>query len=107
MAKFYGVIGYGTSTETAPGVHVDVITEKSYYGDVINYNRSLQDGEGLNQNIIVNNTISIVADEFMFANYFAIRYIRWNSILWTITKVEVKRPRLILSLGEVYNGPTP
>ena len=107
MAKFYGPIGYGSSTETAPGVYVDVVTEKNYYGDVISHNRGLQDGEGLNSNIVVNNTISIVADEFMYANYFAIRYIRWNGVLWTVTKVEVKRPRLILSLGEVYNGPTP
>lgn len=107
MAKFSGVVGYGSSTETAPGVFVDTIIEKNYYGDVINNVRNLQDGDGLNPNITVNNSISVVADAYMNANYFAIRYIRWNGVLWTVTTVDVKRPRLILSLGEVYNGPTP
>lgn len=107
MAKFYGEIGYGESVETpsGSGSWVDVITEISYYGDVTRNTRKLASGEWLNDVISVSNSISIVADEYAVANFFAIRYIRWEGTLWTVTNVEVQSPRLILTLGTVYNGP--
>lgn len=107
MAKFYGKIGYGESVETAPGVYEDVITEFKYFGDVIRNTRQLQDGENLNSNITVSNSVSIVADAYANEHFFAIRYIEWMGALWTVTDVEVKSPRLILRMGGVYNGHTP
>jgi len=107
MAKFYGAIGYGISTETKPGVWKDVITERQYRGDVLRNARRLEDGESANKNLVVDNSISIVADPYAYEHFFAIRYIRWMGALWTVSRVEVKSPRLLLTLGEVYNGPTP
>jgi hypothetical protein len=107
MAKFYGEIGYGESVETAPGVWEDVITEYSYYGDVIRNTRQLNAGDNVNSDISVNNSISIVADAYANEHFFAIRYIKWAGALWTVTDVEVKSPRLILRMGGVYNGHTP
>jgi len=108
MTKFYGVIGYGETIENPPGsgIWVDKITEFSYYGDVIRNVRRLDKGEGLNDDISVQNSISVVADEYAVKHFFAIRYIRWEGVLWTVPSVEVRAPRLILSLGSVYNGPT-
>lgn len=105
MAKFYGEIGYGETVETAPGVWEDVITEKSYYGDVIRNSRRLQEGEGVNNDLSVGNSISIVADAYANEHFFAIRYIRWAGTLWTVSNVDVQSPRLVLRLGGVYNGP--
>lgn len=105
MAKFYGAIGYGESVESAPGVWRDVITERSYFGDVIRNTRKLREGESVNDDITVQNSISIVADAYASEHFFAIRYIRWAGTLWTVTDVEVQSPRLILRLGGVYNGP--
>lgn len=109
MARFYGVVGYGTSVESpvGSGVWVDEISEISYYGDVLRNTRKLQSGEYLNNDLTVNNSISIVADEYAINHFFDIRYVRWAGVLWTVTSVEVQSPRLILSLGSVYNGPTP
>lgn len=109
MAKFYGEVGYGETVVDPPGsgIHVDVITEFPYYGDVIRNTRRLDSGEHLNPDISVGNSISILADEYAVEHFFAIRYIRWAGTLWTVTNVEVKSPRLVLSLGSVYNGPTP
>jgi len=109
MARFYGVIGYGESAETPEdsGVWVDVITEIAYFGDVVRNTRKLDANElSLNENISVSNSISIIADQYAVEHFFNIRYVRWNGVLWTVTNVEVQRPRLILSLGSVYNGPT-
>jgi hypothetical protein len=106
MARFCDVIGYGISGESAPGVWSDVITEVQYYGDVIRNSRSLEDGIGLNKDLSVGNSISIVADAYANENFFAMRYVRWAGTLWTIINVDVQSPRLILRLGGVYNGPT-
>lgn len=107
MARFFGVVGYAAdNVETAPGVWQDVIIEQHYQGDVIRNTRKLESGGDLNDDISVGNSISIVADEFAVEHFSNIRYVKWAGGLWTVTTVEVKAPRLILSLGSVYNGPT-
>ena len=106
MAKFYGEIGYGENVEIRPGVWQDEITERLYFGDVIRNTRKLSEGEHLNNDLSVGNSISIVADAYAYDHFFAIRYIKWAGSFWTISEVVVERPRLILRLGTVYNGPT-
>ena len=106
MARFYGRIGYGETEESSPGVWVDTIVEHSYFGEVIRNTRKLSEGENLNKNLSVMNSISIVADAYANDHFFAIRYVEWAGALWTVSDVEVQSPRLILRLGEVYNGPT-
>lgn len=105
MARFYGRIGYGETVEKAPGVWEDTIVEYSYYGDVVRNTRKLREGEGLNNDLTVGNSISILADAYASEHIFAMRYIEWSGSLWTVVDVEVQRPRLLLRLGGVYNGP--
>lgn len=108
MARFFGEVGYGDSVETplGSGVWADTIIEFPYQGDVIRKARTLEDSEKVNDNITVSNQISVVADEYAFEHFFDIKYVRWAGVPWTVTTVEVRSPRLILSLGSVYNGPT-
>lgn len=106
MAKFFGVIGFGQSVETSPGVWDDVITEKEYYGDVTRNTRQLKDGETLNDELSIGNMFSIVADAYANEHFFAMRYIKWAGTLWEISDVEVQSPRLLLRPGGVYHGPT-
>jgi hypothetical protein len=109
MARFSGVIGYGETVESPPasGKYVMQITEYPYSGDVLRNTRGLEEGVGVNKNITVGNRISVVADEYANKHFFAIKYVMWQGVRWTVTNVEVQHPRLILSMGEVYNGPTP
>ena len=107
MAKFYGVVGYVDTQETAPGVYTEVATERKYYGDVLKNLKRYVSSEYLNDNLTVSNSISIMADAYAYDNFIAIRYVKWMGANWKVTDVEVQRPRLILSLGEVYNGKTP
>jgi len=107
MAKFFGSIGYAETTETAPGVWTENVTERNYFGDVLKNTRRLEAGENLNDNLAINNIISIVADPFAYQHFHAVRYVKWMGVSWKITNVEVQRPRLILTIGGVYNGPTP
>ena len=55
-------------------------------------------------NINVANEISIVADPFANQNFHTMLYVEFMGTKWKITNVEVKRPRLTLTLGGVYNG---
>lgn len=105
MAKFYGPIGYAESIESVPGVWTDVITEHNHYGDVIRNSRTLKEGEKINDDLSVGNSISIVADAYANEHFFAMKYIKWAGTLWTVSNVVVERPRLTLRLGGVYNGP--
>lgn len=107
MAKFYGEIGYGAAVEIRPGVWDDVIVEYPSYGDVVRNTRGLENGSSVNDDISVGNSISIVADAYAREHIFAMRYISWQGARWKIVEVEVVRPRLLLRLGGVYNGPTP
>ena len=104
MAKFYGVIGYAVTKETAPGVWTEEIAEQSYYGDLTRNMRRLQYSGDLNDDINVANEISIVADPYANANFHSMRYVAFMGAKWKISKVEVQYPRLILTLGGVYNG---
>lgn len=106
MAKFHGKIGYGLTVETAPGVHEETIVERTYYGDITRTSRLLREGEQVNPTLSLGNSISIVADAYANQHFFAIRYVEWAGVRWTVIDVEVQAPRLLLRLGEVYNGLT-
>lgn len=104
MARFHGKIGYATPAETAPGVYTNTISEREYFGDVLRETRSWRESNQVNQNLTVGNRISITADDFASTNFSSMRYVVWDGVYWAVTSVEVQRPRLILSLGGVYNG---
>lgn len=104
MAKFYGSIGYADTVETAPGVRDEGIVVHSYYGDLIRNTRQLQSGETINDDINVANEISIVADPYARQNFHKMRYVEFMGSKWKISKVEVNYPRLILTIGGLYNG---
>ena len=104
MAKFYGKIGFAKPTETNLGVWEDVIVERSYSGDLGRNTFRLQSSENLNDNINISNEISIIADPYANENFHSMRYVEFMGARWKINNVEVKYPRLILSVGGVYNG---
>jgi hypothetical protein len=108
MAKFAGKIGFGMSSQGAPGVFTEIMTEKDYKGDILRSNKNFDASDnGVNDNLKLSNRVSIVADDFAHQNASVMRYVILGGVRWKITNIEVAAPRLILTLGEVYNGPTP
>jgi hypothetical protein len=107
--RFHGKVGYGETVETSPGVHEEVITEREHFGDVVRSSLTSAQGEHLNKDLVTTNTVRIMADTYSRANRLNIRYVEWTGIRWVVSEVELdpERPRLLLRLGEVYNGPTP
>lgn len=108
MAKYYGMVGYIVSEDDDGfGVYNERAIERPYYGDLIRDTRREQAGEGVNDNVSIQNDISIVADIYAYQNLHRIKYVTFMGTRWNVTSVEIERPRLILSVGGVYNGPTP
>ena len=104
MTKFYGEIGYVETTETEPGVWVENIIKRNYYGDLIRNTRSLVSSGNVNDNINISNEISILADPYANEHFHSMRYVEFMGTKWKITNIEVKYPRLILTIGGLYNN---
>lgn len=104
MARFSGKVGYVETVKIGPGKWAEQTTERHYYGDVTRAVRKLESGQDINDNIVINNEISIVADPYAQTHFFAIRYVEWQGVKWKVSNVEVLYPRLILTLGGMYHG---
>lgn len=107
MTKYYGKILFSKTEEIEPGIHEEKIVDRKYKGDVEKNWRRWESGERLNDNLNINNTLSIVADSFLLSNLGMIRAVEWMGSYWEVSSIELKKPRLILEIGGVYNGPTP
>ena len=109
--KFAGSVGYCESREGTgdrEGIWEDaVVTERRYFGDVLQYNPRWDAGKDVLDDQRLVNKISIVADAYLWEHVSFLKYVIWQGVRWKVTAVEVLRPRLILTLGGVYHGPTP
>jgi len=103
MAKYFGIIGYEVTEEVEPGIYVETFIERQYYGDIIKNSRRLYDANKVNPDFTISNQFSIVADPFANNHFHEMRYIEYMGTKWKIKDVEVEYPRLILSVGGIYN----
>jgi hypothetical protein len=104
MAKFHGKVGFSQTEETSPGVFDEVITERDYKGFILRDVQNQVSSGNINPDFNINNRFSIVADAYANENLDRIRYITYKSTKWVVNSVEIRRPRLILSVRGVYNG---
>lgn len=104
--KWYGKIGFAITREDPPdsGIWKDDVTERNYYGDVGRLSRRWAAAGQVNDNLEINHEFSIIADPFALNNFQSIKYIEWCSKLWKVTQIEVQYPRLLMTIGGVYNG---
>ena len=102
--RFHGRVGYRDTVEIKPGLFEEAIVYKEYYGDVLRNNKKDYQGSKINSDIQVSNQISIVADPYALGHFFNLKCVEWQGTLWSVTDVDASQPpRLILSLGGVYN----
>lgn len=105
MAKYSGKIGYIIDEEVEEGVFRPNVVEKAHFGDLLkNYKRTVSSSDTPNDGIDISNSISIVATPFAMRNFHSMMYAEYMGTKWEITGVEVQYPRLIITLGGIYNG---
>ena len=106
MAKYHGHVGYAIDEEVLPGVWKEQITEYEYYGDIVKNRASVNQNSTTSGRVIINNSISIIADPFAYENFYAIRYVTYLGKKWNVSMIDIERPRLLLTLGGLYNEQT-
>lgn len=108
MAKYFGRVGFAISVEedpeNEPGVFSDKTVEKFYSGDTIRQMSRWDNSQQVNDNLNVNCQFSILSDPFAEQNFHSIKYIEYIGALWKVTSIEVQYPRLLLTVGGIYNG---
>ena len=104
MTRFFGKVGYAKSTRIG-GVAEDVITERTYSGDELSNIRYFATESTVLGKVSFQTRISILADAYALENYKDIRYVEWAGSNYIVDNVDVQRPRLILVIGDKYNGP--
>lgn len=104
MAKFSGLVGYGTEVETVPGVWETIIEERMMRGDLIRQNANIRDSGKVNDDITLNHRVSLIGDAYAFDHYYDMKWIQIDQRLWKVSSIEVQRPRLIVEIGGLYHG---
>jgi hypothetical protein len=105
MNRWYGKVGYSETVETVPGVWTSQDTVREYYGDVKRIStRRTGKSDSTNDDVVVSTQISIVADPFAIEKFYSIKWIEFMGVKWEVDNVVPELPRLILTLGGVYNG---
>lgn len=108
MSKWFGKIGFTLPVrEIEPGVWDSPVEEHEYYGDVTSNRWKRQSSGEINDNLNLANVLSILADPFAFENHSYVAYVDILGTKWKVTDVELQYPRMILSIGGVWNGNSP
>lgn len=105
MARWHGKVGYTVTAKVEAGLYEEEeVMVREYSGDYSGFAWQNQNSGGINDNLVISGTVSVVADQFAYQNCSNISYVEVEGIKWKVTKIEPQHPRLILSLGGVYNG---
>jgi len=104
MAKFSGKIGYAIQVESKPGVWTNQIVEKSYRGDFVLKQQRWETTEAVNNNLTLDNSVSIIADPYAYTNLGFMKYIIIGGKKWKISSLAINRPRIVIQIGGIYNG---
>lgn len=107
MAKYYGMIGFSLQKETRPGVWQEIIHEHPVFGDVYKNTKVTENGGQVNDSIVLNSQISFIADSFATENSHNIKYVTYLGTKWAVKSIDIQFPRLVLTLGGVYNEKQP
>lgn len=107
MSRFFGYIGFAKEEETSPGVWDKVIEEKLYSGEILDNRWRTQTGDRVNSEIVFNGDFSVLMDPYMIKNHPFIEYITYMGVKWAVTGINPSRPRLMITVGGVWNGTAP
>lgn len=103
--KYVGNIGFlSSNTEVTGGIATQPIISKRYFGEIITTSSRLQTQDKINPDVTINNSIAILLDGYLNNNLSNIVYVEFLNKKWSVSSIELRHPRVILSLGGLYNG---
>lgn len=107
MDKFCGKVLFYKDEEIADGVYVPRVTIRPYKGDIIKNQFGWNSNSNTpNDDLKPQHRISILQDGYLIQNASFIKAVQFMDVFWEVISIENVRPRLILTIGGVYNGST-
>ena len=104
-SRWHGKIGFGVTKEIGKGIWKPTIEEHEYYGNIISVRKTAESQPySTNDALRINSKISIIDDGFISVNCATIRYVEFMGALWKVAEVTPEYPRLVLTLGGVYES---
>lgn len=108
MARWVGTIGFAQQKEQTidgvpSGVWVEEIVQRKYSGDLLKHRIATQNSSEINDSMNISNQISLIADPYALKNFTTMRYLTFMGTKWKIRDIDVEFPRIILTIGDMYN----
>lgn len=103
--KFSGKAGFRIDDmEVEPGVYEPQVVVKTIKGAVIvnGYQHQNSDKSTID-NVRITNQLSIVANQFLNKHIANLIYIEFQGVKWKVESFDIRPPRVVVSLGGVYN----
>lgn len=103
--KFSGKAGFRINdVEIEPGVYEPTVVTKAIKGDiVINRYQHQNSDKSTIDNVRITNQLSIVANQFLNENIANLLYVEFQGVKWKVETFDIRPPRVVVSLGGVYN----
>jgi hypothetical protein len=104
MARYAGLVGYVTQEETSPGIWSQVEKPVMMRGDVLRQSSNSQNGDKVNSDVTLGHRVSLLGDAYAFNHFFELKWLEFKGVKWVVSSVEIQSPRIIVTLGGVWNG---
>lgn len=85
----------------------DVITERDYIGDVVQRTEAFTVEGSVLPQYRTTTSVSVLSDGVLAEKYSNLRYISYMGQNWSVSSVVQQYPRMVVYIGELYNGPLP
>lgn len=108
--KYSGMAGVvEDSIEISPGIWKPAgVREIKATGDFVSSRKEFSvRSDSTNDDVTMSNTISIVMSKDLFNNLSNLRYLTVNGARYKVTSFEINRPRIVITLGGLWNGDVP
>jgi len=105
--RYSGVLGIAQQTEVRPGIWEETVTEVPVLGTVRQRTEVLESADRILPGLGTNTSISVPARGVGPQDNSSIRYITYKGIPWQIQSIVDEPPRIVIYIGEKYNGPRP
>lgn len=104
MTKFLGLIGFGKTVETRPGVFEMKYEEKLFRGQFVRRSYRPQITEAINNDLTMTKTIELTATTKDATQLPFLKYVVINGTKWSIVEADYERPKLTITTGGVYTN---
>lgn len=104
--RYHGKIGLADQKEISPGVWDDVITEVERFGTVVQSTETFDQVDSILPRVRTTTSVSVLDEGVLIDRQDDIRYVWFRGKRWSVASIVTQYPRIVIYLGERYNGPS-